>query len=53
MNDLELQSRTALVTGGAKGIGRACCEQLAAAGSNVAVNYLSSEDAAREVGRRV
>ncbi len=49
MNELDLQDRTALVTGGAKGIGRACCLRLAAAGAKVAVNYLSSEAAAREV----
>lgn len=53
MNELELQGRTALVTGGPKGIGRACCERIAAAGSNVAVNYLSSETAAREVVERI
>jgi 3-oxoacyl-[acyl-carrier protein] reductase len=49
MNELELQNRTALVTGGSRGIGRACCELLAAAGAKVAVNYRSNADAAREV----
>ena len=53
MNELELQGRTALVTGGAKGIGRACCQRLAAAGSKVAVNYLSSEESAREVVEQI
>lgn len=49
MNELELQGRTSLVTGGSRGIGRACCRQLAAAGSKVAVNYCANEAAAREV----
>ena len=53
MNELELQGRTALVTGGAKGIGRACSLRLAAAGAKVAVNYLSSADAAREVVEQI
>ena len=46
MNSHELEGRTALVTGGAKGIGRAICVKLAEAGADVAVNYLSSEQAA-------
>ena len=49
MTELELQGRTSLVTGGSRGIGRACCVQLAAAGAKVAVNYVSSKDAARDV----
>ena len=53
MNEPELQNRTALVTGGSRGIGRACCEQLAAAGAKVAVNYRSNADAAREVVARI
>lgn len=48
MNDRSLAGRTALVTGGAKGIGRACCLRLAQAGADVAINYLSSDDSARE-----
>lgn len=47
MSDSSLAGRTALVTGGAKGIGRACCERLAREGCNVAINYLTSEEAAR------
>lgn len=51
--ELEFEGRTALVTGGAKGIGRACCVRLAQAGAKVAVNYLSSAEAARETERLV
>lgn len=53
MNDRSLVGRTALVTGGAKGIGRACCLSLAQAGAHVAVNYLSSDVAARETAELV
>jgi len=45
--------RTALVTGGSRGIGRACCERLARAGANVAVNYVSNEQAAHETARLI
>ena len=40
--------RTALVTGGSRGIGRAICLELAKAGCNVAVNYAGSAAAAGE-----
>jgi 3-oxoacyl-[acyl-carrier protein] reductase len=40
--------KTALVTGGSSGIGRSAVLALARAGYNVAINYSSSENAARE-----
>lgn len=53
MNDRSLAGRTALVTGGAKGIGRACCLRLAEAGADIAINYRTSEQAARETAESV
>ncbi len=50
---MELADRVALVTGGARGIGRACVLALARAGCHVVVNYLTSEEAARKVCREV
>jgi enoyl-[acyl-carrier protein] reductase III len=54
-----LLGKVALVTGGARGIGRACALKLAAAGCDVAINYYNSHEQAetlaeaiRRVGRR-
>jgi 3-oxoacyl-[acyl-carrier protein] reductase len=44
-----LDGKVALVTGGSRGIGRACCEALARQGATVVVNYVKGETAAREV----
>lgn len=48
-----LQGRTALVTGGSRGIGRAIALTLAHAGANVVINYQRSSEAASEVRRIV
>ncbi len=46
---MELDGKSALVTGGSRGIGRAICETLAARGAAVAVNYRSGREQADEV----
>ena len=48
MPQTETLRRAALVTGGAKGIGRAICLALAANGMNIAVNYAGSAAAAED-----
>jgi 3-oxoacyl-[acyl-carrier protein] reductase len=50
---MQLEGRTALVTGASRGIGRAIAIALAEEGADVAVNYISSEGLAREVGDRI
>jgi 3-oxoacyl-[acyl-carrier protein] reductase len=48
-----LEGRTALVTGGSRGIGAAIAITLAERGADVAINYHSNRDAAEEVASRV
>ncbi|HVJ94260.1 MAG TPA: 3-oxoacyl-ACP reductase family protein [Labilithrix sp.] len=45
----KLDGKIALVTGGSRGIGRACCEALAEHGATVIVNYVKGQAQAREV----
>ena len=44
-----IDGKIALVTGGSRGIGRACAEALAEQGATVIVNYVKGEAAAKEV----
>ena len=43
---IDLSPRTALITGGSRGIGRAAADLLARAGARVAINYVRDEAAA-------
>ena len=49
MGKSDIHGKSALVTGAAKGIGKAIAIRLAEMGVNVAVNYNRSEDAARDL----
>lgn len=44
----DMKNKFALVTGGSRGIGRACCIKLAEMGYNVLVNYKGNKEAADE-----
>lgn len=50
---LTLENKTALVTGGSRGIGRAIALTLAEYGADVAITYTSSADAAEEVKKEI
>lgn len=48
-----LEGKTALVTGASRGIGRAIALKLAQEGADVIINYVSNEEAAREVQKEI
>ena len=50
---ISLEGRIALVTGGSRGIGAACCRLLARAGCDVAVNYRVRADHAQAIANEI
>jgi 3-oxoacyl-[acyl-carrier protein] reductase len=50
---LSLKEKTALVTGGSRGIGRAVGEKLAAEGATIVINYARNEQLAQEVVKAI
>jgi 3-oxoacyl-[acyl-carrier protein] reductase len=49
----DLTGKTALITGGSRGLGRAIAEALAGQGADVAINYRGNVEAADEVAGRI
>jgi enoyl-[acyl-carrier protein] reductase III len=50
---IDLSGTVALVTGGSRGIGRACALRLAEAGADVIVNYVTAKSAALKVAEEI
>jgi 3-oxoacyl-[acyl-carrier protein] reductase len=49
MSEIQFEGRSAIVTGGTRGIGKAIVEELAKRGANVAFNYSKSADEAEKL----
>jgi enoyl-[acyl-carrier protein] reductase III len=50
---IDLTGKTALVTGGSRGIGRACAVRLAEAGADIVINYVTSQSAADQTAETI
>jgi len=50
---IDLTGRVALITGGSRGIGKACALKLAEAGADIVINYVVNEQAARDVANEI
>ena len=53
MNGKTLTGKTAIITGGSRGIGKAVSFKLASYGANIAVIYAGNEEAANEVVKKI
>lgn len=53
MNEKTLKDKTAVVTGGSRGIGKAVSLKLASYGANIAVIYAGNEEAANEIVKKI
>ncbi|MBO6088888.1 MAG: 3-oxoacyl-ACP reductase FabG [Lachnospiraceae bacterium] len=53
MNEKTLKGKTAVVTGGSRGIGKAVSLKLASYGANIAVIYAGNEEAANETVKKI
>ena len=53
MADTELKGKISLVTGASRGLRKEIALKLASEGARVAINYLSSDEKAREVAEKI
>jgi len=49
----DLHSRSVLITGGSRGLGALLAEKFAKEGCNIAINYASREEPARELAKKI
>jgi len=51
--EMELEEKTAIITGGSLGIGASIAVELARAGANIAINYRKHDTEAKEVAKQI